>query len=186
MKMYCCIWRIDVLIMLFSILFIEWFLWTCIYFRSYTDEKYQDKIKMWSMWKTLYARSSVDKSPTFYQVKICFSTCLAWRLIKHRVDFTHFHVRVSWPFCWWYNWAPRHEGVLGSGSIAPWIFNFGTSWRWVISFTLRPLYVRDESPRYPLDRRLCGLQRRSGRGNEEKLPFPVPPGNRTLAVHPVA
>jgi hypothetical protein len=40
----------------------------------------------------------------------------------------------------------RHENVLGSGGIAQRILNLGTRWRWVISFTLRPLYSRKESP----------------------------------------
>jgi len=31
-------------------------------------------------------------------------------------------------------------------------------WRWVVSFTPRPLYRRGKSPRYPLDRRLGGPQ----------------------------
>jgi hypothetical protein len=39
----------------------------------------------------------------------------------------------------------------------------GTSWRWVVSFTPRPLYPRRKSPRHPLDRRFGGPQSRSGR-----------------------
>jgi hypothetical protein len=42
--------------------------------------------------------------------------------------------------------APRHEGVLGSGGIAPRIFDLGTRWRWVVSFTLRLLYPQVKSP----------------------------------------
>jgi hypothetical protein len=38
----------------------------------------------------------------------------------------------------------------------------------VDSFTPRPLYPQGKSPWYPLDRRLGGHQRRSGRGGEEK------------------
>jgi hypothetical protein len=45
----------------------------------------------------------------------------------------------------------------------------------VISFTLRLLYPRGKSPRYPLDRRLDGPQSRSGRGGEKKN-FQPPPG----------
>jgi hypothetical protein len=44
------------------------------------------------------------------------------------------------------NEAPRHEDVLGSGGIAPRILNPGTRWRWVVSFTPRPLYPRSKSP----------------------------------------
>jgi hypothetical protein len=47
--------------------------------------------------------------------------------------------------------------------------------RWVFSFMPQPLYHRGESPRYPLDRRLGGVQNRFGRGGEEKNSQP-PPG----------
>jgi len=47
---------------------------------------------------------------------------------------------------------------LGSGVIAPRIFDLGTRWSWVVSFTPRQLYPEGRSPRYPLDRRLGGLQ----------------------------
>jgi hypothetical protein len=45
-----------------------------------------------------------------------------------------------------FNWAPRHEGVLGSGGIAPRILDLGTIWRWVVSFTPRPLYPKERAP----------------------------------------
>jgi hypothetical protein len=54
----------------------------------------------------------------------------------------------------------------GSGGIAPLIPDLGTGWRCVVSFTHRPLYSQGNSPWYPLDRRLCGPQSRSGRGGE--------------------
>jgi hypothetical protein len=47
-------------------------------------------------------------------------------------------------------------------------FDLGTRWRWVVSFTPRPLYPQGKSPSYPLDRRLGGPQSRSGSGGEEK------------------
>jgi hypothetical protein len=53
----------------------------------------------------------------------------------------------------------------------------GTSWRWVVSFTPRPLYHRGKSPRYPLDRRLSGPQSRSERRREDKIVYPS--GTRT-------
>jgi hypothetical protein len=61
----------------------------------------------------------------------------------------------------------------GIWSIAPRILDLGTSWRWVVSFTPLPLYPQGEIPRHPLDRRLSGPQRRSGRGGEEKNSQPV-------------
>jgi hypothetical protein len=39
----------------------------------------------------------------------------------------------------------------------------------MVSFTLRPLYPRGRSSRYPLDRRLDGLQSRSGKYGEVKI-----------------
>jgi hypothetical protein len=45
-----------------------------------------------------------------------------------------------------FNKAPRREGVCGSGGIAPRI-NFGARWRWVVSFTPRPLHSRGKKPR---------------------------------------
>jgi hypothetical protein len=42
---------------------------------------------------------------------------------------------------------------MGSGYIDPHFLDLGTSWRWVVSFTPRPLYPRGKNPRYPLDRR---------------------------------
>jgi hypothetical protein len=61
------------------------------------------------------------------------------------------------------NWAPCHEGVWGSGCIEPHFLYLGTIWRWVVSFTHRPLYPREKSYQCPLDRRLGGPQSRSGR-----------------------
>jgi hypothetical protein len=67
-----------------------------------------------------------------------------------------------------FNWAPRHEGVLRSGCIAPRILDLGSRWRWVVSFTPQPLYPQGESPCYSMDRRLGGPRSQSGRGGEEK------------------
>jgi hypothetical protein len=84
-----------------------------------------------------------------------------------------------------FNWAPRHEGVLGSGGIASRI-NLGTIWRWVVGFTARPLHLRGKSPWYPLDRRLGGSQSRSG-CREEKNSQPLlglePPIIQPVAQH---
>jgi hypothetical protein len=60
------------------------------------------------------------------------------------------------------------KAYWGSGGIAPRIFYLSTRWRWVVSFTPRPLYYMGKSPWYLLDRRLGGPQSRYGRGCEEK------------------
>jgi hypothetical protein len=54
-------------------------------------------------------------------------------------------------------------------------FDLGTKYRWVVSFTPRPLYPQGKRSWYPLDRRPGGPQSRSGRGGEEKNSQP-PPG----------
>jgi hypothetical protein len=71
-------------------------------------------------------------------------------------------VKIQLSLC--FKWAPRHKDVLGSGGIVPRILDFGTRWRWVVSFTTRPIYLQGKSPRYPLDRRLGGPQNQSRRG----------------------
>jgi hypothetical protein len=57
----------------------------------------------------------------------------------------------------------------------------------VVSFTFWPLYPQEKSPSYPLDRRLSGSQRRSGRVGEEKNSQPPSESKpRTPIVQPVA
>jgi hypothetical protein len=67
------------------------------------------------------------------------------------------------------NQALHHEGVWGSGCIDPRFLHPGASWRWVVSFTPRPIYLRRKSPLYPLYRRLGGSRNRSGRRGEENI-----------------
>jgi len=64
---------------------------------------------------------------------------------------------------------------MESGGIAPRILNLGARWRWVVSFTHRPLYPRGKNPRYPLDRTLGGPQSRSGRGGSRRESKPNRP-----------
>jgi hypothetical protein len=72
-----------------------------------------------------------------------------------------------------------------SGGITPCILDLGTRWRWVVSFTPRPLYLQGKSPWYPLDRKLDGPQSRPGRGGEEKNSQPLP-GLEPPIIQPVA
>jgi hypothetical protein len=71
-----------------------------------------------------------------------------------------------------------------SGCIAPRILDLGTRWRWVVSFTTRPLYSQGKSRWYPLYRRLGGTQSRSGSGGEEKNSQPLP-GLEPPIIQPV-
>jgi hypothetical protein len=83
------------------------------------------------------------------------------------------------------NWERRHKGVLGSGGIAPRILDLGTRWRWMVSFTPRPLYSQGNSSWCPLDRGLGGFQSRSRGGGEEKNFQPLP-GLEPPIIQPVA
>jgi hypothetical protein len=61
-----------------------------------------------------------------------------------------------------------HEDVWGSGGIALCILSFGTTWKWVVSLTPRPLCSRGNSMWHPFDRRLGGPQGQSGRCIKKK------------------
>jgi hypothetical protein len=77
------------------------------------------------------------------------------------------------------------KAYWGSGVIAQRILDLGTRWRWVVSFTPRPLYLQRKSPWYPLDRRLSGPQSQCGYGGEEKNSRPFP-GLHPPLIQPVA
>jgi hypothetical protein len=67
----------------------------------------------------------------------------------------------------------RIGGVKVQTGTDPRILDLGTRWRWVVSFTPRPLYSHGKSPWYLLDRKLGGPQSRSGRGQKKNLqPLP--------------
>jgi hypothetical protein len=61
----------------------------------------------------------------------------------------------------------------GMGVYSHIFLNLGTIWRWVISFTPRPLYSWGKSLRYPLDIWLGGPQSRSGRRGEDEILDPT-------------
>jgi len=63
----------------------------------------------------------------------------------------------------------RREGIWGSGGRDPPIVSLGTG-SWVVTFTLRPLYPREE-PRYTFNRRLGGPQRGSGHYKKRQNPL---------------
>jgi hypothetical protein len=91
-------------------------------------------------------------------------------------------VKVKLSLC--FNWAPRHEDVLGSGGISPRILDLGTRWRWVVGFTPRAALPTGKEPLVPVSRRLGGLQSRSGRDGEEKVSQPLP-GLESPIIQPV-
>jgi hypothetical protein len=62
----------------------------------------------------------------------------------------------------------------GEWSYSSTILDIGTRWRWVVSSTPGPLYPREKSPRYELDRRLFGPQILSRRCGIDKNLLPMP------------
>jgi len=77
------------------------------------------------------------------------------------------------------------KAYWGTGSAAPRILHIDSRWRWMDSFTPRPLYPQGKIPLDPLDRRLSGPQSLSGRGGEEKNSQPLP-GLEPPIIQPVA
>jgi hypothetical protein len=66
--------------------------------------------------------------------------------------FKHGTVKYSCPYV-----LTEHDAMKacwGSRDIAPRILDIDTRWRWVVNFTLRPLYLQGNSPWFPFDRRL--------------------------------
>jgi hypothetical protein len=67
------------------------------------------------------------------------------------------------------NQALLHEAIWASGCTDPSFLDLGISWRWVVNFMPLPFYPRGKRIHYPLDRRLCGSQSRSGLHEEKKI-----------------
>jgi hypothetical protein len=66
------------------------------------------------------------------------------------------------------------QKLLGTDTKACHWNYLGTCWRWVVSFTPRPLYPRGKSPRLPLDRRLDDVE------NRKSWPLGGPARSQTL------
>jgi hypothetical protein len=83
------------------------------------------------------------------------------RYPKYLPDFGPVKLKVKLSLC-----LNKHHAMKtywGSEGIAPRI-NLDARWKWMISFTLRPLYPGVKNILFPLDRTLDGPQSRSGRG----------------------
>jgi hypothetical protein len=89
--------------------------------------------------------------------------CVTHVRILSRFCIDNFHSKRRMKNYFWTTWAYKklylcfyQEDVLGSGDTVPCILNIGTRWRWVVSFTPRPIYSRGKSSWYPLQWRLGG------------------------------
>jgi hypothetical protein len=98
----------------------------------------------------MYSQREADHSPSF---------CVRGKKVKLSLCLTKHHAMKTY-------W--------GIGGIATRIPDLGTRWKWVVSFTPRPLYPKGKNPWYPWDRTLGGPQSRSGRAGEEKNSQPLP------------
>jgi hypothetical protein len=66
-------------------------------------------------------------------------------------------------------WLTKYQDMKRGRDIASCDFNLGARWRWMVSFTLRPLYLQGKSPQYSLYGRLSGSQNWFRKGGEEKI-----------------
>jgi hypothetical protein len=73
----------------------------------------------------------------------------------------------------------------GSGGIAPRILDVGIRWRWSASRPSR-FTPRERAPVVPMDKRLGGPQRGTGRGGEEKNSQPPARTRTPLIIQSVA
>jgi hypothetical protein len=73
-------------------------------------------------------------------------------------DKIHVQYKVKVKLSLWFNWEPCNEGILGEWRCSFTYSDLGTRWRWVVSFTLPPLYPQGKRPWYPLNRSLGGPQ----------------------------
>jgi len=64
-------------------------------------------------------------------------------MVKLPLNSIKYHAMNTYPVL---DYAPRHEDVWRSGSIAPCILNLGTRLRLMFSFMPRPLYPRERDP----------------------------------------
>jgi hypothetical protein len=90
---------------------------------------------------------------------------------------------LYWLLCWLSTMPGRR--IEGVEVYLHTFFDLCNGWRWVVSFTLRPLYPQGKRPWHPLDGGLGGPQSRSGRGGEEKTSQPLP-GLELPTIQPVA
>jgi hypothetical protein len=71
-------------------------------------------------------------------------------------------VKVKLSLCLFLTHHHAMKAYWGVQVQLPRIIDLGTRWKWVVSFTPRPLYPQGKRPWYTLDRRLGGPQSRLG------------------------
>jgi hypothetical protein len=81
-----------------------------------------------------------------------------------------------------FNLAPHYEAYWERRCVGPRILDFGTRWRWVVSFTPRPIYPRERTPGTHWIGVWVGP--RAGLDSVVMKKFPAPNGTRN-PDHPV-
>jgi hypothetical protein len=94
-------------------------------------------------------------------------------------------VKMSVKLSLCFNWAPGHEGVLGSRGIAPRILDLGTRWRGVVSFTPDRFTPRERAPGTHLIGSWVGPRSRLDAIVKRKIPSPCQ-GIELPIIQPVA
>jgi hypothetical protein len=134
--------------------------------------------------------NTVKQVTNLYKHRFIICTALLWKTSAVNMRFVTLEMSVTKvkkvKLSLWFLLTEHHatKAYWGSGGIAPCILDLGTRWRWVASFTPRPLYPQEKSRWYPSDRRLGGLQSWSGRGGGEKNSQPLP-GTEPSIIQPV-
>jgi hypothetical protein len=118
------------------------------------------------------------KFPTFNGTRIIIIVFTRARHWSSQLNpfhtFPHYFLKVKLFLCLTKYHATK--AYWESRRIAPRILNFGIRWRWVVSFTSRPLYPRGKSP---VTHWIGGWTR------WRKTKIPAPAGNRTPVIQPV-
>jgi hypothetical protein len=101
---------------------------------------------------------------------LCSEEMQLWKQRITPTSNNKFRSLYKWPLLLWYfraicrnnikkktklslcltNYGLRHEDVWWSGCIAPYLFDLGTNWRWVVSFTSCQLHPAWTEPPLPI------------------------------------
>jgi hypothetical protein len=129
----------------------------------------QYKHEQWCKQTNANPQRQKKKQDKFYHWGINTNSAIITASAIKRREKIHIHTLIKINVVPVLNYALHHEGIWRRGYIDPYFLDLGPTWRWMVSFTPRPLYPREKNSRYPLDRRLGGPQNRSGRHGEVKI-----------------
>jgi hypothetical protein len=79
--------------------------------------------------------------------------------------------------------SPWRTVYMANTSIAPFILNLSTGWRWVVSFKLQPLYCQKRNPGTHWTEGSVGARGGLGISKREKIPWPCLVNTTTTLSH---